>query len=195
MLQKIDWFILGKFEKFAHWFQKLTGKNCFWQSRILIITLIISDSVHASIKILKGSSGIVFYCAVSVLSWIVVYFWTRQNEKKTFKFNRDGLSNPFKKDGAFTRKVMVVILIIAYLSSVSVAARLNGTSILNFGLIASDLVSETLIVSILFLISCDPLPPVKSKLRQWLEKIISAVKEVFIPAPQPQPIPVESRFL
>ena len=37
MLIEIDVWLLGKLEKFSHWFQKLTGKNCFWLAKMAAV--------------------------------------------------------------------------------------------------------------------------------------------------------------
>lgn len=40
-----------------------------------------------------------------------------------------------------------------------------------------------------YLMCCDPLPPSKSRAKEWKEKFVSAIKGIFTPAPQPSPVP------
>lgn len=198
MLQIVDGFISNKIEKFAHWWQKITGKDCFWLAKAAAVCYgLFGTAIMANIM-LKGKEA-----AVTAICSIVAFLCMALAAGfiKQIKFKQEivsiahsrGLANPFKIIDYGVRISAVFLSPICSLSEV--LSLLQGR--LSFLLIFTGIFGNIFlwILLLYYFSACDPLPPAKSKVRQWLEKVVSAAKEALSPTPQPQPIPVESRFL
>lgn len=189
MLEKIDFWFLGRLEKFANWWQKLTGKNCFSLARAFIVVYGISIVEFPVYQILKTEKISIFsYIVLVTLAFIAVIFFLRLikfKEKIVLRANRCGLSNPFKlldnQFRIFTLCFAPIFLCIDVLMFKEEA----------FILIIMSMISISKIFSALglsyYFSACDPLPPSKSRVKEWKEKFVNAVKGIFAPAPRPSP--------
>lgn len=192
MLQKIDWFVLGKFEKLAYWWQKLTGKDCFWLAKLCLVILLTGFAADYLVKIWLLNTGAPRIGSLAVYVFIAIFWYHHINSSQVDTYQKIGFGNENKLK---FKAIRVFIAIGDFLSMISTVFELiKSVDVMHFFLHLIYAIIAIALVSMVYFAACDPLPPAKSKVRQWLEKIVSAAKDAFSPAPQPQPIPVESRF-
>ena len=139
----------------------------------------------------KGISSIVFPIAISVLFIVfAIGFFdiVRLKEIIVSDLSRySNLSNPFK---IIDRLFRVFLLLGVFVIEILGLLDLEEFSV--FWVIIITFSNVVLWQALLnYFSACDPLPPAKSKVREWKERFVNAVKEVFTPAPQPSPVPCE----
>ena len=184
MLIEIDVWLLGKLEKFSHWFQKLTGKNCFWLAKMaavfhgLIIVVILMPGVFLGDQTVAIVSGILM-----MFTFFTVFkHFALIKHRELVVLREENLSNPFKVlDYDWRITILFVILLCLFIMVIGY-----------FPVFGAMLAFLIFWQGLLYYFSaCDPLPPAKSKVKEWKEKFVNAVKGVFAPAPQPSPVPCE----
>jgi hypothetical protein len=165
MFQKIDWFLLSHFEKgVCHPLQRLTGKTnyYFWGLCNFLITIIL---VGALFNVLPQGNIIAFTARQhSTIFWIFALLFAirslcwRSRELLAYDRLRDKLSNPEKISASamFFRVLSVFYLFLLFGGFV-------GTYDKAFIVLGS--------IS-LFLSACDPLPPCKGKVKEWLKSFV-----------------------
>ena len=187
MLIEIDVWLLRKLEKFAHWFQKLTGKNCFWLAKIaavfhgLFIVVILMPGVFLGNQAIAIVSGILMmFTFFTVFKHFTLI---KHRERVVLSARKKNLSNPFKVlDYDWRITVLFVILLCLFIMVIDYFLFYFG-AMLAFLMFWQGL--------LYYFSACDPLPPAKSKVKEWKEKFVNAVKGVFAPAPRPVPAPCE----
>ena len=189
MLIEIDVWLLGKLEKFSHWFQKLTGKNCFWLAKIaavchgLLIVVILMPGVFLGDQTVAIVSGILM-----MFTFFTVFkHFALIKHRELVVLREENLSNPFKVlDYDWRITILFVILLCLFIMAINL---MIGYFLFYFSAMLAFLM---FLQGLLYYFSaCDPLPPAKSKVKEWKEKFVNAVKGVFAPAPQPSPVPCE----
>ena len=190
MLIEIDVWLLGKLERFSHWFQKLTGKNCFWLAKIaaifhgLLIVVILMSGVFLGNQAIAIVSGIMVMFAFFVV--FKHFALIKHRERVVLSTQEKSLSNPFKVLDYDCRAIVLFIILLCFFI---MAINLIGYFLFYFGAMLAFLM---FLQGLLYYFSaCDPLPPAKSKVKEWKEKFVNAVKGVFAPAPRPIPAPCE----
>lgn len=187
MLGKLDVWLLGKTERGAQWFQKMTGLNNFWLAKQTIfletISCILSTVTFAYMPASLVGSGFMFKLGLYILGFLGVLvaialpirlIAMSLQEQRIEREILNGHSNSEKINPAsineralqLFKTVVIHLLIMIY-----------------FG------VSQfTLLVSMFYFLgciwrylsACDPLPHGKSKIKTWIES--------FRKAPAAQPI-------
>ena len=193
MLIRIDLWLLARLEKFAHRFQTITGRNCFWLARVFTLLAGFSAGYLVTIAYLTFRANRSLAVWTGVVSFFLflevlfVFISIRVIEINISEI-QTGLANPFKYVEQFDR----IWRIIAYPVYTLIWAT-GFYLIYRLSLISVIFCSSAFIWLIIawYLKCCDPLPPAKSKVKQWKEKFVNAVKGVFAPAPQPSPVPCE----
>lgn len=193
MLTIIDLWLLGRLEKLAHWWQKLTGKNCFWLARVAAIChgfIIVVGVVPGALlmtrrPIIAAISGIMMilalYATIRFLKMI------KNIERIVLGLHESNLSNPLKvKDCDWRTVILFVILLCFFIMTINLT---TGYFILYFSITLGTLMSWQGLVY--YFSACDPLPQAKSRIKEWKEKFVNAAKGIFAPAPQPSPVPCE----
>ena len=169
-----EWF-LDKFERFSNRMQRTFGITCFSLARACLgITPIIF-----AIPLVLGESNFQGFMALFLALLLVSAFFllgTYICEKIVFEFSLQGLANPFK----FYLRLRRFIYLLAGNLLMALFPMSDVFSTLGF-----EAWILILIVHFYFL-SCDPLPPGKSKVRALIEKIRESL------SPQPEPVSQES---
>ncbi len=163
------WF-LDKCEKFSHRTQRILGLTCFDLARIC---LGIGLTVCMPVFFFVQKEFLVWGLPVSALT-VFHFFETYSIEKITLKYSLHGLANPYKK--------RMSLRITAYSSGAILIYCVSLFASLFFIIPYSGLLF--LYVCYLYFLSCDPLPPAKSKVRALIEKIRESLRPAPIPAPQ-----------
>src|SRR3989344_7197317 len=192
MLIRIDLWLLERLEKFAHWFQKLTGKNCFWLSRIFIIWGAMNFIGPHQLNILKENHKLtVLILIAGIVSVCAIGLWrqSKRHEKEVLRMNERGHANSFKITSFSFRIIWLLLAIFAIIISL-ILLLLHLPSFKTYD--AFFLLNYALSwVLYGYFSACDPLPPAKSRVKEWKEKFVNAVKGVFAPVPRPVPAPCE----
>jgi hypothetical protein len=178
MLNKIDAFFLDRYQKFAHRFQRLTGKTNFWiaaKLRLLIATRFALEIIltvyhidprwlhHFDIQPFRSGWELWFYfCSGAFILRHGLFCW-RTQEAEAFRRLERGLGNDLRVN-PITRFLRFAFLLCIPL----------WVADLFFGVMS---ISLPLFLSIMYLEACDPLPPCRGKIREWIEAM------GFAPAP------------
>lgn len=194
MLTIIDFWLLGRLEKFAHWWQKLTGKNCFWLARAAVVCygLLLVAILVPSILSGKNLAAIIMPVILIVAALFAVFHhfvMIKYKERIVSDMQEANLSNPFKIIDSNWRTVALLVILLCMLAAVVNSVTRGNIS----GYFISIMLGLLIFLDGLsyYFFACDPLPPAKSKIKEWKEKFVSAVKGIFAPAPQPSPVPCE----
>lgn len=116
----------------------------------------------------------------------------RTTENRVSSLQLRGTANPLKHDLYFPRVAVIILLVLVVFMEVLTVLLLRGevnfslAFIFKTGLRVSYLVSFIVFV---YFLSCDPLPPGTVKIKEWKDKFVNAVKGIFTPALQPNPVP------
>src|SRR3989344_9019197 len=112
MLIRTDLWLLERLEKFAHWFQKLTGKNCFWLSRIFIIWGAMNLIGPYQLDILEGRRLVVPILITGIVLIGAAGLWrqSRRKEEQVSRMNERGYANPFKIAGFSFRIIWLLLM-------------------------------------------------------------------------------------
>lgn len=164
----IDGWVLDRCEQFSHWFQQLTGVTCFWLGKLcavasfLLYTLVAIQMLHSGFSTFSQ-----FICEeLLALIFAVALFIICVLEESNFSRGSE-FCNPLRVHAGFvfvrTIGVINTVLIAVLAFSLIFLAIAELITVLVF------FVQATMTLGIYFA-SCTPLPPQKSKLREWLEQ-------------------------
>ena len=194
MLIRFDSWLLEKFEKFSHWWQKLTGKDCFWLARFSAASPIAYTTIIlVAAYVYEGLDGLFFQSMFFVLYITInltLGFDLKRMEEEVERDQLKGCSNYSKLD-VFGR--MVGLCVLPFMGCVLIAISrtlLYHTPI--FYLIINGFAPVSWLTALMFA-CCDPLPPAKSKVRKWLENMAERAKKLIAPIPELVPIRIPSR--
>lgn len=191
MLVRIDFWLLWRLEKFANWWHKLTGKNCFWLAKMSAIFYGFSG-VALLISIILRKKEVVFTAIYGpmIFGFFLLAMWfldmIRFREKIVYKLLDSNLSNPFKIIDHSFRKALLLWLFVIEICNL-LTGEFSAVWIL-VGTFSNIILWQTLLN---YFSACDPLPPGTVKIKEWKEKFVNAVKGIFAPASQPSPVPCE----
>ena len=191
-LEKIDEFLRNGVEAFSHKFQILTGKNCFFLARMmLVIAICISFvGIYCSYKDETKFVGLVIACTgygvIILFSSFLIYSF-KIKEKIYMELLKRGFRNP----EALDRTRIINFLSVLYLSISCPFACYNIPAHPVF-LIFMPVAMIFVIISLYF-ISCTPLPPATSKVKQWINSFKEVVSNVLAPEPTAVPAKAYSR--
>jgi len=191
MLIRTDLWLLERLEKFAHWFQKLTGKNCFWLSRIFIIWGAMNLIGPYQLDILEGRrlAAPILLSFLFLIGAIGLWRQSRRKEEQVSRMNERGYANPFKITSFSFR--IIWLLLMAFNVIVSLISLLSHSPLFPAYVLFFLLNYVLSWVLYEYFSACDLLPPAKSRVKEWKEKFVNVVKGVFAPVPRPVPTPCE----
>jgi hypothetical protein len=170
---KMDSAIIGFVEKFAHRFQRLTGKTNFFLLGLIAGILLIPSFIG----MLKGTSMfdpmnpeppektsfdyMTDFMRIYVLSEVAIFEWKIEEDAALRRLSQ-GLANPRKGSvgWALCRTLFFQVFILGTLSSIR-----------NWNLLSAAI--EGCVSLILYLYSCDPLPPCQGKIKEWLGSLFA----------------------
>lgn len=167
MFQKIDWFFLSHFEKGCHFLQKMTGKtNYYYVGLCSFLIVLISLGVYFDIfpKGLIGEGGLIYNRNDMVWFWVNIFIFTffssswKIIEAWAYTNLNNGVANICKimHTARLARILLVIMLPFVLLLPVPQIQ-------------IYDKVFIVLVTLVLFLLSCDPLPPCTGKVKEWLK--------------------------
>jgi len=170
MIFASDQWILDKYERFGYWFQKMFGLDCFFLARACCVFgyILIACWAYAD----KGYLSLVLAVVLGIPPFLVGFLITTKIEQIVKKEAASGFSNFLKTKGNTLR--VPWLFIFAVLSFIDI-----GRARYSFWMSGW----ETVLISLMYFMSCDPMTPTKSKVRKALEKL----RERFSPAPQTAP--------
>jgi hypothetical protein len=178
MLDKTDTWLLNRFENFSHWWQRTFGQDCFWWARKTVLASMVMTFIGvvmiAGIS-LEGISAGIFNASISFM-WVPFIVRIEAGIKKE---PENMCANPEKlksQDRLFFLVAMPFLAIFIF-------ARLSVLVSLGY----------ILYVFIMYFCACDPLPPAKSKVRQWLESALNGISKALVPKPGIVPVPIPSQ--
>jgi len=160
-----DWCI-GKFEKFAHWFQQQTGKTNYFLCWICMWCVIFLAMLHLVVDIsLRQEINLFLIVAIGIFL-AHVFFLPREEEAALERLEK-GVANPRKISDRFFRALtMSLSLYFVFISLFAIAA-FFGDDISKKNDVFSSLYAFFLLFFYLpfeYWYSCDPLPPCRGKL-------------------------------
>lgn len=177
MFQRIDAWIIGKFESACHKIQLLTGKTNFFITAVVHAIL-----VFVIILIIPRIHG---YPYIRVFLYLLIFFglgyishlW-KYEEEQAFNRLAKGQANPLKLKYGDRLFDLIVFLGCVYSSSLLHILGLHS-ALVNLVLIAIGLSLTTR-----YLRACDPLPPCNSKIKDSLKHLLNRFSlPALIPAP------------
>lgn len=175
MIFAFDQWFLDKYERFAQWFQMMFGPDCFFLARacfvLAYIVIVFGAFIDGGIRHLIPASILTLAPLVGGLLLV------RVTERRVWEEMNAGLSNFLKTIGLPLRMVMVLFFSLGT-TTISV--------LFQHGMINSLLFCgvQMLLTSVMYLVSCDPLPSVKSRVRRALEKLREKLSFSRAPVPQ-----------
>jgi len=182
MLAKVDGAIFDLlFQPFSDWFQRVTGKSCFFLSKVSFVVSIfalIGDAAYHnfSLVIMAFNTVLIMLIGGTIYSKI-------ENERN-FDFSSDGerFMNPKRISiKEMHSRIIWLAATLLFLLPVLVYHKIGEAWFPLFALFYSIG---------LYFNACTPLPPSKSKVRIWADKLKEAAQGLF--APVREPIRVEN---
>ena len=189
MMINFDLWSLNRLEKFAQKTQRDIGIDCFLWAKICVILFALLISCNAFFVQyysypLKGwwvSSLLFFFLFVALTMWNVTSLVVERAVKDA---SSRGLSNPLKLRSEYRFLYIFGAFLVSLLCWVfSNIATERTASFAWLGILGSLMFPLWL-----YFVSCDPLPPAKSRVREWLESVAKSAKEFLAPTPEPIPV-------
>ena len=156
----VDRWIIGQYERFAHWIQRLAGFDCYDLAALccaLIVGVIIGQDLLLFFKAAPR-----WWRAISLIAHSAsggFWVWIPSQLKVSREFAklrlRHGVANPLKimPSTICCRLILVWLVVVFAYPTPNAAARMLGMA------------------SYLYFLACDPLPPAESKVRMWIEAL------------------------
>lgn len=181
MLKALDRKIIEKLTKFSHWFQKLTGLTCYFFAKlglfIVLHSLVIRAMNYFSPIITAHSSPI---------DILLLFFFGYLSAVEMCALNRAQENNTQGqvKVGGFSRQFRMFLWIFLMYEMYFLVFSIRNAPFKLLEILAYvGFPFGTLFFC--YFIEVTPLPPGKSKVRQWIEGFFSV-------QPKLQPIPIKS---
>lgn len=180
-LEKIDDLLINGVEAFSHKFQILTGKNCFFLAKVMLI-IAICISFIGILYVYKDEEKIAgLTIAFTTFGVIIVYSFTliysyKFVENECIEMLKRGLKNPARLLSKDRISLIIPALLIIFFS---IPAYYNSPAHPVF-LIFMPFLVVCIVLSIYFSY-CTPLPPGISKVKQWINSFKKAVSNVLVP--------------
>ena len=181
----IDAWLIAQFERFSHWTQQWLGWTNYTWARLATLGFVVAvvGSYFAGEQRLMG-----FFIWDLITGFLIGLFSIAEEQRASSRL-RERVANPIKasKVGHMLRFLFVMIVLIRFIP----------LAIMPFGTLpdghwtvghALPLLRGLCITCSLFFLSCDPLPPGTSKIRQWL----NSVRDAFTTLQQPVPIRIHA---
>lgn len=182
-LEKIDDLLINGVEAFSHKFQILTGKNCFFLAKVmLVITICFSFvGIFCVYKNEEKIAGLVIafttFGLIIALSFSLIYSY-KFVENECIKMLQRGLKNPSRLSNKDRLSLIIPASILIFFS---IPAYYNSPDHPVF-LIFMPFLTACIVLSLYFSY-CTPLPPGTSKVKQWINSFKEAVSNILAPEP------------
>lgn len=194
MFFEIDMWLVDKFERFSHKFQRFFGYDCFWLARSCYYSCVAFLALFLLGAFWYDSAFHLLALLIIILPAYYIFIpMVEDAEALAKKMRNKNLANPKKLDDASDRiKIFPVVFVMVGIYYPFVFAFLVPKSPFFVNFFGIYVFCGIWCLFLTYFIACDPLPPAKSKIRQWLEKLAEAAKGIFEPIPEPVPIPVRA---
>ncbi len=189
-----DWLLDRVFQPFSDWFQKLTGKSCFFLAYASVALNAIASSVNDLFKgdEIAADRSWAHLSAFSMLTAGLFLYLVYVTESKwhTSKGGGECLYGNEARVGGLLFFLRQPVLL-AWGTSFSFTFCMGIIKFTIEG--CSGVIAATTFVTTLYFASCTPLPPQKSKIRKWLGNVRSFIARAreAVTAPGWQPAPAE----
>ena len=171
MLNKLDEFTLYKFTKFAHWFQRLTGRTNYFLAKMGVLLILVSITAtivsYVAPMVPKEDRPSLFFVFFSGFIGMGEIWRMSELDKAEEDVLNPSRSNPAKRNFAIdpTHRVFWIFACVFIVFVSAVVPEFNtiwwlGRNLLPFGILAFR-----------YFIDVDPLPPGKSKVKEFFEAI------------------------
>ena len=183
LLYWLDERIIYLFEKFCHKFQLWTGKTNFFLVRVMIVVFIGSNLIDSLISFFKEKSWSIFssnlfFIAINLFILLPAYVKLVDFEESIImRKTIDGYKNQFKIHPVIRPARIITfwfIFILFNLINFMLSTVLGNIYSYRF-------MASIGITSIFYLLSCDPLPPCRSSIKEFFSSFFA------------KPVPVSSR--
>ncbi len=162
---RIDDFLINWiFQRFAHWFEKITGLNNFWLARFCVC-------IFALVPFLKYVMGETYsptwaplHALTPVVVVLIFFKVINQTEQETMANLQFGVANTYR---IYPQTRLLVVFI--------------AITLLIFSMLGLE--QSILLVIFYYFLACTPRPPSKSLFKKWLEKIQQMFISHLAPAP------------
>ena len=187
MLTNFDLWLLDCLEKFAQKTQRNIGIDCFLWARISIILFAFFIACNAffvqyysyPLKEWWISSLLLVFLSVAPIMWSTI----SPTEQRAKELSLRGLSNPCK----LWSDCRLLYIFGAFLISLPCLVLSNTATERTAVFVWLGILGSCMFPLWLYFVSCDPLPPAKSRVREWLESTVKSAKEFLAPAVEPDP--------
>ncbi len=165
-LVAFDQWLIGKFETFAHWFQRWTGKTNYFLARITFANAIALVGFFAW---MRGGFFLPIVFGFCGLLWMHLL---SRDEEMAYRRMEKGVANPEKYEWCGVRMVAVGVALFLFFLFLYAFLLLRGqfSQPESIGIFSGY--GGLLFYPIsLYFSACDPLPPGTSKIRAWFESL------------------------
>ena len=155
MVFAFDQWLLGKFEAFAHWFQRLTGRTNLFLAKIALCvgaTFWLFSMLSRQQFILFAIFGAIMFMRTLTMDW---------DEKKAYRRLEQGVANPGKITGFRGRLFLQFWFLLLAALEIPLLFVAEMKPLISAG--------QIFFVFAEYFEACDPLPPGTSKIREWLD--------------------------
>jgi hypothetical protein len=167
---KLDDFLMDEvFQKFVWWFQKIFGKTNFWLARVSCTIFIISAILVAATTLIKQNS---LLSAFFYVFWLLPLIFFYENYRKDFKRNEEQLFEEGIQKKVNERRIIWILprILLIWITPFFVISNFivyfkNGELLT----LISEIIYNLSVLLVFYFASCTPLPPAKSKVKEWLE--------------------------
>lgn len=171
-----DWLIDRVFQPFQNWFQKLTGRDCFFLAYSAVFVFLCADLGH---DFMEKRSSFLFTGTITLFIVLAVFVVIADQAYKAKSGNANVCClNSARVEwlNSLFRKVMLSIQL--FFSPILLIVILEPSlHHLCFG------VGCVAPIFALYFAACTPLPKRPSKIGQWLSQLRAGIRQVFSPTP------------
>ena len=161
-----DAWLIGKFEKFAHWFQRWTGKTNYFLCALGAWTLIIVEVIGSTARFLQ-EWGILLPSVIIIFVALIFLRALPALEQSAFeRLKESKTANPNKITHRFPRFLLAMVLAetVVTTSFALLMSAIPKEAMMDWIVVAADVLLFFLLA---YLSACDPLPPCRG--RVWDE--------------------------
>lgn len=172
----IDNIVLLYFERFGQWLQKnICGEwSCFWIARrcndiFFLSGLLTLLFIAIHIPFPRNMVAVLFFSWIPLLAIGMYWFISWKQEDALWSIKK-GFGNPLKITLAGTRILFLFTLLLSWSSLIVHIAFQN--SLETYSISTSIRVAHHFLIFCFYFISCSPLPPCMSKVREWIQYVL-----------------------
>jgi hypothetical protein len=192
ILRIMDEYIVDRiFQKISDRFQKLTGKSCFFLSQMCWIIAACFEIHLLFIEMSNPKNNVAdsfLFRGLAAFVYLLNAFFAHDKDKN-FALRSERMANfdrvMLREFRSIVTIVFVLIIIPKWVLFVKAGKPITSSNIIG------DLICISIMAAFYFN-ACLPLPPSKSKVREWLESTKKFFAETFSPSPAAEPVPTKS---